>query len=55
MKKEMNEKKGYVAPQMEIVNMQALPMLNSASAVSGAGEASDIGYDGLGSDGEFGD
>ena len=54
MKKEMNEKKGYVAPQMEIVNMQALPMLNSASAVSGAGEASDISYGGLGDD-EFGD
>ena len=54
MKKSINEKKGYVAPQMEIVNMQALPMLNSASAVLGAGEASDIGYGGLGDD-EYGD
>ena len=54
MKKSINEKKGYVSPQMEIVNMQALPMLNSASAVSGSGTASDISYGGLGDD-EFGD
>ena len=52
MKKTMNEKKGYVAPQMAIVKMQSMPMLNSVSA---SGPASDIGYDGLGSDGEFGD
>ena len=51
MKKEMNEKKGYMAPQMEIVKMQAMPMLNSVSA---SGAASDIGYGGVGSD-EYGD
>ena len=50
--KNMNEKKNYVAPQMEVVKIQAY---NHLLTVSGAGTASDIGYDGLGSDGEFGD
>ena len=54
MKKTINEKKGYTTPQMEIVRLETVPMLTSASAVSGAGEASDIGYGGLGDD-EFGD
>ena len=54
MKKTINEKKGYTTPLMEIVRLETVPMLNSASAVSGAGEASDIGYGGLGDD-EYGD
>lgn len=47
----MNEKKGYTTPLMEIVRLETVPMLNS---VSGAGDASDIGYGGLGND-EYGD
>lgn len=49
--KNMNEKKNYVAPQMEIVKVQAY---NHLLTVSAAGPASDIGYGGLGDD-EYGD
>ena len=49
--KNMNEKKNYVAPQMEVVIMQTY---NHLLTVSGAGTASDIGYGGVGDD-EYGD
>lgn len=52
--KNMNEKKGYVTPLMEIFRLETAPVLTSASAVSGSGTASDIGYGGLGDD-EYGD
>lgn len=49
--KDMNEKKSYAAPQMEVIKIQAY---NNLLTVSGAGTASDIGYGGVGSD-EYGD
>ena len=50
--KNMNEKKSYKAPQMEIVKVQTY---NSLLTVSATGTASDIRYGGLGGDDEYGD
>lgn len=52
MKKEMSKKKYYVAPQVEVIDLE---VSNVLMAVSGAGVADDISYGGLGGDDEYGD
>ena len=52
MKKQEMKKPAYVAPLLEIVRMDTVPMLNG---VSGTGIASDIEYGGEGNEDDYGD